>query len=128
MSAYLVTPSNIGTLAQAIAEHTADYGDATAVAQTLAKENLRSVAYRYRTSEDGAAHDFMAMSALHYCRDARCAALYAGYHPANFSEDELMDMVGEYRYQSCECDDWPETVAAQALSVVAAYAKMARAA
>lgn len=117
MSAYLTSPEKIGTLAQAIAART-DQGDATAIANTLAAENLRSVAWRYRTDANGAARKFMGMSEGNYRRLARIAATCLDHDPAQMSEAALLHIAGEYQYQSCECNDWPETKAARLLAVL----------
>lgn len=116
MSAYLTDPNKIGILALAIAAQTNQFGTAGKVAETLAKENLRSVGQRYRGNANEVAKDFMGISAAKYIHRCRQAVL----NPANALElvdrDQLEDIADEYRYQSCECDDWPETTAAQALA------------
>lgn len=130
MSAYLVHPTRIGTLAQAIAARSTQHGDATActapmavtaIAHTLAAENLRSVAYRYGTDANGAANIFLRMSAARYKLNCRVEATNPENDPSginSLSHAALIDLAGEYRYQSCECGDWPESQAAALLKML----------
>lgn len=118
MSAYLVDPTCIGTLAQAIAARTQRQSNPGVIATQLAGENLRSVAHRYRTTNSGAATMFMGISAGRYIAQCRANALSDVNNPSEMSAAALQDIAGEYRYQSCECDDWPETKAAQLLKLV----------
>lgn len=120
MSAYLCNPNKIGTLAQAIAAHTTEFGTSTVIAQTLAAENLRSVGCRYGLDAKATAKAFMSTTAIKYTRECRAAALDPMYAPANFSQDALLDIEREYHYQSCECDDWPDTQAAKMLKAITA--------
>jgi hypothetical protein len=115
MSAYLLTPTEIGTLAYAIADRTALYGDAATVAKKLANENLRSVGYRYAWDATTAVKEFLGLkNATTYRRDCQ--------HNANGvaqpSAEELRDLAESYEYQSCQCDDWPDTVAAEMIAVL----------
>ena len=118
MSAYLTNPTKIGILAQAIAAQTHEHGDAAAIAQELAAENLRSVGHRYGEDANGTAQKFMGISAAQYVKLCSDAARDPANAPDGMSHAALLDLVGEYRYQSCECDDWPQTKAAGMLQVL----------
>lgn len=118
MSAYLVDPTRIGTLAQAIAARAPRQSNPGEIATLLADENLRSVACRYRTNKTGAAQMFMGISAARYIAQCRANAVSPVNSPDEMSVAALQDFAGEYRYQSCECDDWPETKAAQLLKLI----------
>lgn len=117
MSAYLTDPDKIHALAyyaRELCQHGEFYGnpqtsDAAAIACVLARENIRSVRARY----DGAApyldsDDCQYFSGWSYGDYISECANSDARAP---SPADLVDIVKEYTYQSCESDDYYQSLA-----------------
>lgn len=116
MSAYLCSPAHIGILAQRIAAKTSGWGDAPTVAETLATENLQSVASRYSHSIEKAAQDFMGIGAQSYIQACKTEATITANSYVNISPARLIGMVECSEYQSCEHEGWGQSEARNILA------------
>ena len=119
MSAYLTDPDKIHALAYYADQHECcKYGEfygleqtasATGIAQVLARENIRSVRARYDSAAPYSDSDdcqyFDGWSYGDYINE--CA-----YNSARaVSPTDIVELVKEYRYQSCETDDFTRSLA-----------------
>jgi hypothetical protein len=131
MSAYICDPSHIGILAAfAVSERCAIrefevMGEpvlvAQAVARSLAKENIRSVAHRYPDDTDGNRPG----PCLKDAEIEEAAAIYAAYflaNPQHLPPVQILKLVHCLDYQSCETDDWRQTSAFKQLEWITTYA------
>ena len=127
MSAYICNPEHFGVLAAyavrndcAVSEwthsrkNTLDVKIDTAqrIAKGLARENIRSVAYRYPDSTDGDRPG----PCLKDADIEEAAAIYAAYfiaNPQNLRPIDVLKLCQGWDYQSCETDDWKDTLAWQ---------------
>jgi hypothetical protein len=121
MSAYICNPEHFGILAAYAVQNrcvisewrhalTADLQEAQRVARELARENIRSVATRYPNHQDGDRPG----PGLKDAELEEAAALYAGYfiqHPQRLKPVQVIRLCEGLDYQSCETDDWKETLA-----------------
>ena len=120
MSAYICSPEHFGILAAfAVQRRCAIYDwqlgnndieTAQAVARGLARENIRSVAYRYPDDESGSRPG----PCLKDEEIEEAAAIYAAYfvtHPQGVAPIQIIKLCQSYDYQSCETDDWKDTLA-----------------
>ena len=127
MSAYICDPSVFGILAAYAVENRCVIPEwrhgkrsdsriqtAEQVARGLARENIRSVITRYPNSQDGNRPG----SPLLDADIETAAAIYARYfieHPQKLTAAQVIRLCGCLDYQSCETDDWEETLAYQQL-------------
>lgn len=123
MSAYICNPEHFGILAAyaatnkcVIRQWEQNRGpdsiikNAQAVARGLALENIRSVATRYPQDQDGSRPGPGQLDA----EIVEAAAIYAGYfigHPPFITPLQILRLIDCLDYQSCETDDWPQTLA-----------------
>lgn len=123
MSAYICNPEHIGILAAyaarnecIIREWDQNRGagstnkNAKAVASGLALENIRSVATRYPEDQDGSRPG----PGLKDADIVKAAGIYADYfvrHPQFITPVQILRLIDCLDYQSCETDDWPQTLA-----------------
>lgn len=129
MSAYVCNPEHFGVLA-AYAVQTgcvisawnankansllARITNAQEVAKGLARENIRSVAHRYPEDSDGDRPGPRLLDA----EIEEAAALYAAHfitNPQRLAPVQVIKLVRSLDYQSCETDDWKDTLAWQQL-------------
>ena len=136
MSAYICNPEVIATIAAFAADkgqleygNTYRYTDlksAGSVAIALAKENIRSIGYRYPDTKGKEAHKFMPSFKDNDAYLAECAALAEAKPHRNVMLSRLFELVREYDYQACECDNWYKTkawnICAQVNKAIAAQA------
>lgn len=126
MSAFICSPSHIGLLAAYAAKTDSVIGDwrggnrfdsAQLVARMLTRANIRSVAARYPNDMDGqrpgpCLKDDDIMDA---------SACYAAHYLENWPAPEpvqILKLCGCLDYQSCETNDWPETLAYRQLDYI----------
>lgn len=119
MSAYILNPEHLGILGAYAAlhrvvispwSHDQSVKAAQQVAIGLARENIRSVATRYPGDVDGQRPG----PGLKDADIVEAAAIYAGYflaHPQPITPTQILKLVDSLDYQSCETDDWPQTLA-----------------
>jgi hypothetical protein len=125
MSAYICNPEHLGILAAyavlndcAVHEwqHTrkntleAKIDTAQRVAKGLARENIRSVATRYPNDVDGSRPG----PGLKDAEIEEAAAIYAAHfvvHPQRLKPIQILKLSRSLDYQSCETDDWKDTLA-----------------
>lgn len=122
MSAYICNPEVFGILgAYAVQQRCAvrewcrtvagkDIETAQAIAKGLARENIRSVTYRYPDDEDGSRPG----PCLKDADIEEAAALYAAHfvtNPQGVAPIQIIKLCQSYSYQSCETDDWLTTLA-----------------
>lgn len=81
------------------------------VARKLAEENIRSVAARYPNDKDGSRPGPSGMTDEEICQSAEDIAEVYQWNPPKLSNVDLFSMLGSYEYQSCETDDWRDTLA-----------------
>jgi hypothetical protein len=123
MSAYICNPEHIGVLAAFAALNDCQIYDwrtgslistAQAVAKGLARENIRSVAYRYPNDKDGSRPGPCLLDA----DIEEAAAIYAAHfvtRPQKLKPVQVFKLSQGLSYQSCETDDWTMTLAARQL-------------
>ena len=119
MSAYIVNPEHLGILGAYAAlhrvvispwSHDQSVQAAQRVAIGLARENIRSVTTRYPDDPDGQRPG----PGLKDAEIQEAAAIYAGYfftHPPHITPIQILRLIECLDYQSCETDDWPQTLA-----------------
>lgn len=126
MSAYICNPSAFGILAAyATLNHcavhewqhsrnpAAEIETAQRVAKGLARENIRSVAHRYPDDPDGNRPGPCLLDA----EIEEAAAIYAAHFWANshhvrkLTPVQVLKLCQSVDYQSCETDDWRDTLA-----------------
>jgi hypothetical protein len=118
MSAYLCSATHIAIVALAIAARTTDYSDAKQIAAELARENRRSIDYRY--PRDAAKHTPTERAEMDADFVAECQ-LEVGLLAVKFAavpKPRLIGLAHCLAYQSCECNDWPDTAACKMLAVL----------
>jgi len=110
MSAFIVTPRHLAEVAKgAVGRYSRmSFGEVMAVAETLARENVRSVNHRY-PSDNVFADDFV--------REVE-AALKGVYDKPQLKPLELLKLTQSYAYQACECDDWEKTKAFDLTNII----------
>jgi hypothetical protein len=123
MSAYICSPSHIGILAAYAALNDCAiqtwrtgirFETAQAVAKGLAQENIRSVAHRYPNDKDG----HRPGPPLCDASIIEASAMYAGHYisqPQQLTPVQVLKLCDCLSYQSCETDDWEDTLAAKQL-------------
>lgn len=106
MSAFVCNPEHIGQLASYLKRESRDrFGSAEDIAETMARENVRSVNYRYQ--EDDSAKSFLGMDVEAYVAECR--------KEARFAVEPLLKAVDIYKmaqcldYQSCETSDYNQS-------------------
>ena len=117
MSAYLMDPDKIHALAH-YARDLCQYGEfygntqtasATGIAQVLARENIRSVRARY---DNGATYkdsdDCQYFDGWSYGDYVRECVYNSARAPSN---TDIVQLVREYDYQSCETEDYRQSLA-----------------
>jgi hypothetical protein len=121
MSAYICNPEHFGILAAYAVQHSCAIYDwrekgtksietAQNVARGLARENIRSVAHRYPDTVSG---DRPGPSLLDE-EIEEAAALYAAHfvtNPQQLRPIQIIKLCQGYDHQSCETDDWKDTLA-----------------
>jgi len=125
MSAYICNPEQFGILAafatlnQSVVREWARTADARgietaqAVAKGLARENIRSVAHRYPDDKSGHRPGPCLLDE----EIEEAAALYAAHfmaHPKyvrSLKSVQILTLCSSVDYQSCETDDWKDTLA-----------------
>lgn len=128
MSAYICNPEHIGILAAyaTLNGHSVwNNGDRILTAQDtakeLAKENIRSVATRYPDDKDGQRPGPCLLDA----DILEAAAIYAAHfikHPQKPKPVQVLKLVQSLDYQSCETDDWKDTLAYRQLQWITSHA------
>lgn len=126
MSAFLCLPEHI----QAITRYAVANGilydvDPFTLATVLAKENIRSVEYRYPDVKGHAARDFFTVP--YASNEAYIAACGEPWKPgvprlpveSDLSPVEAVKLVDSLEYQSCETPDWENTEAYKWLNAIA---------
>ena len=129
MSAYICNPETFGILASfailnkcgisqwQLFRRETQIEDAQRIAIGLAKENIRSVAHRYPDDKDGQRPG----PCLKDAEIEEAAAIYAAHFLENsryvrsLSPVQIIKIVQCAEYQSCETDDWKETLACRQL-------------
>lgn len=108
MSAFQCSPNHIAAVIGSVALYDRMHGrDLAAEAATLAAENARSVAYRYRDA----------------CEPVTVpAALIERWRAYPLSPVALLKAAQCLDYQSCECDDYERTPAAKLLRDITSLA------
>lgn len=124
MSAYILNPEHLGILGAYAAlhrvvitqwSHEQSVKSAQQVAIGLARENIRSVATRYPGDLDGQRPG----PGLKDAEIEEAAAIYAGYflaHPQSITPVQILRLIDCLDYQSCETDNWPQTLAFRQLN------------
>jgi hypothetical protein len=125
MSVYILDPSALGLLAAFAVQHNcvikerglhfSKEGAAQAVAKGLARENIRSVACRYPEDESGSRPG----PCLKDEEIEEAAAIYATHfvtNPQGVAPIQIIKLCQSYDYQSCETDDWKDTLAWQQIN------------
>ena len=112
MSAFLFTPDEIGALA-AFAERHDNLAPQSAVdrATAWARENLRSVSYRYSRDDDETAGDCGYPTAAAYITACVAETLTA----PTITAEHARDRAGSLIYQSCEHPEWHDSEAKRLL-------------
>lgn len=118
MSAYICNPEHFGILAAyAVQNDCAVYewqdrtnpiAAAQRVAKELASENIRSVKHRYPNSK-GLPGPCLSLADIE-----EAAAIYAAHfvaHPQRLTPVDVFKLIQGLDYQSCETDDWRDTLA-----------------
>lgn len=123
MSAYICNPEHFGVLAALAVENDCviyqwnvasgksvenKIANAQNVARLLARENVRSVAYRYSDSVDGERPG----PCLTANEVEEAAAIYAAYfvtRPQKLKPVQALSLCAGYSYQASECDNWRMT-------------------
>lgn len=132
MSAFICNPEHLGILAAYAAHHDAvihsfrreDRAEtAKNIARALARENIRSVAHAYPDDKDGDRpgpclfdddiEEAAALCAEYYC----CKGAARHLDPV-----QVLKFCQCYDYQSCETDDWRDTVAWSQLDWIVGHA------
>jgi hypothetical protein len=127
MSAYICNPEHFGILAAYAVLNRCDIYEwevrvpsgaqvktAQRIAEGLAQENIRSVAYRYPNDADGDRPGPCLLDA----QIIEAAQIYAAHfvkHPQSLTPIQAIKLVEALDYQSCETPDWPETLAKRQL-------------
>ena len=124
MSAFICEPDAIGNLAAFVAG-----ADPSATAETRAelwaRENVRSVAYRYDMDPDAAVRDFLCdrfEDVESYVRAAVAQTLL----PDAWTAEQAADFARSLDYQSCEHPEWQGSEAQLLLQQARAVAELAR--
>ena len=123
MSAYICNPEHIGALAAytrrdyaigcAIYEYKVGDGETDTVrnvAAKLAAENIRSVATRYPNDGDGNRPGPIGMLDADIISEAQDYAEKYLFEWPGLSAWDIMRMAAVFAYQSCETDDWRDTL------------------
>lgn len=137
MSAYICNPEVFGILASyATLNHcaipawqhsrnpAAEVETAQRVAKGLARENIRSVAHLYPNDKDGNRPGPCLLAA----EIEEAAALYAAHfwtnshHVSKLRPAQVLKLCQSFEYQSCETDDWRDTLARMQLNRIRAEA------
>ena len=119
MSAYLVSPKQIGVIAAyAHKSKCTDYGvcygqgvsELDTIAKCLAQANIDSIESRYPdTKKEGAAQSFCSMTNQDYIglaiQEANNAKL------SQFTPAIMATLCANFEYQACEVDNWFESLA-----------------
>ena len=121
MSAFLVSPKHIGTLAASFcfsrASEWRHIGTCDEIAETLARQNLRSVESRYPDLTGRGAEEFLSISNQDYIAASARASFDVRnalqYSKAGRWHADLLKAAQCYEYQSCETSDWEQTQAAK---------------
>lgn len=120
MSAYICSPEHFAALAafavksskNGVISEWRDHSDPTAtarkVATELARENIRSVATRYPGDRELPGPD---MSPAEIMQAAANLAESYYWRPPTLSPVDLLKMCQGYAYQSCETQDWRDSLA-----------------
>jgi len=121
MSAFLCNPAHIGILSAFVATE-ANGESASRIARTLAKENLRSVEFRYPDTAGRAAEEFLGMTNQEYI--AACAELAEnpGVEIKKIPPQRLWGMAQCSDYQSCEHPEYKRSRAAYILRCALLFA------
>ena len=133
MSAYIANPEHFGILATWAANHKAHIYEweernrletAKEIARGLALENIRSVACRYPNDEDGGRPG----PCLKDADIVEAAVLYAEYFILNHTNVDpvmILKLAQCLDYQSCETEDWKDTLAKRQLDwIISAAIRM----
>jgi hypothetical protein len=134
MSAYICNPEHFGILGAYASQRgcvisewdhsrtpNALITNAQRVARGLARENIRSVAYRYPNDQDGDRPGPCLLDA----DIEEAAAIYAAHfirHPQRPTPVRVLKLVSGLDYQSCETNDWTETLAYRQLQWIQGHA------
>lgn len=114
MSAYIVSPEQIQTIVTWAKRHDSLPCRATPeeIAKVLAEANISSVEYRYPDLIGGSAKAFLSVeSNEEYIEE--CQREFAGQLP---NATGVIKLINSLDYQSCEREDWEESLAYQYLN------------
>ncbi len=123
MSAYLMNPSEIGTLAAyATQDKSTQFGacynkgldELSDVAECLALANIESVEDRYKGTEG--AEKFMGISNAEFISQCLHSAIGANLTPYN--PGQIARLAATYDYQASEPDGWYDSRAFKVLTVI----------
>jgi hypothetical protein len=130
MSAFLCTPEHIHAIVGYAAYHHVPYNvEPYTLATTLAKENLRSVEYRYPDTKGHAACEFLDFknnrAYIAACADPWHLSNQQPPQPPKFTPVEIIKLIDSLDYQSCETPNWEKTTAYKWLNQIVRYAATA---
>ena len=119
MSAYLCSPTHIAVLAARLFPNDPD--KAVRAAKILAKENVKSIMYRYNDCDtpDKACQAFLRMDYEAYITHIVTLAKNRKYlHPSALAlpVPRVLGLIHCLNYQSCEHDEWPDSTAKRLLN------------
>jgi hypothetical protein len=122
MSAYLVEPETIAMLADYARRHLEGIDDAQQAARILLRENVLSVAYRYKQPPDTVYRDFTGKSERQYKAElTRWVDDLTGRlnDPNDIDPAPIFAACRQLDYQSCEEPDYYESRACNLIAQIA---------
>ena len=120
MSAFLCNPAHIGAVARNTKKNPNFQGDVVAVAEVLARENIKAIERRYPdivASHDGAARSFFPDIVGNEAYVAECKVEAQSDTPL-YSDAEVGKLVSSYEYQACESDNYEQSLAKSYISAI----------
>lgn len=113
MSAYLCSAKHIGDLAAAMHHDNPYHGTPGELAELLARENIRSVAYRYAETPTQVVGHSGYKRVKEYVNECKEQAWWASREEQRIPGlHTKIGMVSSYTYQSCEHPGWEGSKAA----------------
>lgn len=113
MSAYLLDPEKIGKISHIVLDHISEV-DRDFLIGVLAVQNVRSIQSRYEDQKsknyDEVVSFWINDSKVETFKDYLISAKEVSYTEAPAALDDRLALLSEYCYQSCETDDWEETL------------------